>query len=334
MSENNSWSGIKSLAKLYGAKFPEVVAAQWALESGWGKHPNEGHNYFGLKSKSGGYKKFDSLEKCVHYLVSRWYLDYEGFKGINRAATRDECATLLREEGYAEDPNYSKKLIAIMEKAEPPAKPEDKKQVTDNSSKIKQAIKSVTGVFNTRVKTVNISQPDAVTCQSACIAMALGGSKTTQEIRRELNDVARIRRSIAGDPYVMQVVLKRYKKQLYTFDDNASLSEVREWLRNGEFLITHGWFTGSGHVICLDGVSIDQSNLSYKLNVKDPWSEFFAKTWSYGGSSNFYDGYYSSYCIYAACVKGTSRNNAAAIYRRGELDSSRKGAWIHRIMPG
>ena len=34
----NSWGGVKAAAKKAGAKFPEVVAAQWALESAWGEH--------------------------------------------------------------------------------------------------------------------------------------------------------------------------------------------------------------------------------------------------------------------------------------------------------
>jgi hypothetical protein len=35
----NSWEGVSLHAKRVGAKFPELVAAQWALESGFGKHP-------------------------------------------------------------------------------------------------------------------------------------------------------------------------------------------------------------------------------------------------------------------------------------------------------
>ena len=45
----NTWEGVQEAAKHFGAKFPEVVAAQWALESGWGKHTSGTYNYFGLK---------------------------------------------------------------------------------------------------------------------------------------------------------------------------------------------------------------------------------------------------------------------------------------------
>ena len=39
----NSWDGVIGAAKRAGAKYPECVAAQWALESGWGKHTSSAH---------------------------------------------------------------------------------------------------------------------------------------------------------------------------------------------------------------------------------------------------------------------------------------------------
>ena len=36
MADANSWEGVSLHAKRVGAKFPELVAAQWALESGFG----------------------------------------------------------------------------------------------------------------------------------------------------------------------------------------------------------------------------------------------------------------------------------------------------------
>jgi flagellum-specific peptidoglycan hydrolase FlgJ len=46
--------------------------------------------------------------------VTKWYKDYKGYKGVNRATTADECAQLLVKEGYATDPMYATKLINIM----------------------------------------------------------------------------------------------------------------------------------------------------------------------------------------------------------------------------
>ena len=127
----NTWKGVKAAAKVAGAKFPEVVAAQWALESGWGKHTSGKNNYFGLKGEGteretkefingkwiiikAGFIDFPDLQTCVTYLVDRWYRDYKNFKGVNRAVSREDCARLLQKEGYATDPSYPEKLIKLM----------------------------------------------------------------------------------------------------------------------------------------------------------------------------------------------------------------------------
>jgi len=128
---DNTWAGVKAAAKDAGAKYPEVVAAQWALESGYGKHTSGKNNYFGLKGSGteretkefingqwitirAGFIDFPDLKTCVSYLVDRWYRDYKTFKGVNRAVSREDCARLLQKEGYATDPSYPEKLIRLM----------------------------------------------------------------------------------------------------------------------------------------------------------------------------------------------------------------------------
>ncbi len=181
--------------------------------------------------------------------------------------------------------------------------------------------------YKTALKVSNFSQPDGYTCQSACIAMAVNDSDI-YGIRRKLEATG----LAAGDPAAMARVIKSYTTK-YKFESNASLNQVYDWLEAGEFLITHGWFTKSGHVICLDGMELNTQTLSHRLNVKDPWSEFDAKSWSYNNKGvKFYDGYYSSQCIYAACVAGSSAQSAKGIYNRGELDSARQGMWVHRFL--
>lgn len=130
---SNTWEGIQATAKYYGAKYPEVVTAQWALESGWGKHTSGNHNYFGLKGEGDivvtkefingkwitikdGFINFTSLPACVQYLIEHWYKDFGVYRGVNRATNRNECAHLLVEERYATDPDYATKLIQIMDK--------------------------------------------------------------------------------------------------------------------------------------------------------------------------------------------------------------------------
>jgi lysozyme len=175
----------------------------------------------------------------------------------------------------------------------------------------------------TQIKALNLSQPDSVTCQAACIGMAVG-DRDVQGIRRKLTA-----RGQAGDPAVMAAVIHSYGRP-YRYDGNASLAKVYDWLKAGEFLITHGWFTGSGHVICLDGLK--RASDSYLLDVKDPWSEFNPATWSYSKSSKFYDGFYSDRCIYAACVAGASVSDAKRLYRAGKVDTARGGMWVHRFL--
>lgn len=129
---SNTWDGIEAAAAAAGAKFPEVVAAQWALESAYGSACSGKNNYFGIKGTPGTlkttwedygngpvtikatFKDFATPYDCVKHLVDQWYKDYKGYKGVNRASTREDCAYLLKAEGYATDPIYPEKLCRLM----------------------------------------------------------------------------------------------------------------------------------------------------------------------------------------------------------------------------
>jgi hypothetical protein len=136
---SNTWEGVMQAAKAAGAKYPELVAAQWALESGWGKHTSGRHNYFGLKGEGSdcvtqevvngktitivdGFLDFADLGACVAYLVERWYKDWKGYKGVNRAADRNAAAQELQKQGYATDPAQPAKLIKLMDEKAPRSK--------------------------------------------------------------------------------------------------------------------------------------------------------------------------------------------------------------------
>jgi GH24 family phage-related lysozyme (muramidase) len=175
----------------------------------------------------------------------------------------------------------------------------------------------------TQVKALNLSQPDASTCQAACIGMAVG-DQDVAGIRRKL-----AARGTAGDTAVMAAVIREYGRS-YKYEANASLAQCYEWLKAGEFLITHGWFTGSGHVICLDG--LQRVSNAYRFDVKDPWSEFNVQTWRYDLGGKFFDGFYSDLLIYATCVASTSAGDAQSIYRQGRVDVNRGGMWVHRFL--
>jgi len=132
----NSWEGIRAAAQAAGARYPELVAAQWALESAHGKAPSGRNNYWGLKGSGtskptwevvngqkvdivASFLDFDTIGDGVEYLVSRWYRDFKDYKGVNNAASREDAARQLVAQGYATDPAYAKKLIALMDQHSP-----------------------------------------------------------------------------------------------------------------------------------------------------------------------------------------------------------------------
>jgi len=127
-----NWKAVEAVALEKGARWPQVVAAQWALESGWGKHTSGFNNFFGIKGTPGTahetreflngqwvtitdtFKDYQTPEDNIQDLIRMWYKDYKGFRGVNRANTWPECCNLLRVEGYATDPDYPNKLIRLI----------------------------------------------------------------------------------------------------------------------------------------------------------------------------------------------------------------------------
>ena len=130
-----NFASVKDYASKAGAKYPELVAAQWALESGYGKSPSGKNNYFGIKATSGEdatshqtwevrngknvtesarFKNFDTPQGSINEVVSKWHMNYGNYSGVNNAGSAFEAADMLRQQGYATDPAYSKKLQRIM----------------------------------------------------------------------------------------------------------------------------------------------------------------------------------------------------------------------------
>jgi hypothetical protein len=137
-----TWQQIESLAKTAGAKYPELVAAQWALESNWGKDTSGKNNFFGIKGTgtkcvtkefvngkeitiTDEFQDFATPAECVSYLIDRWYKNFKSYKGVNNAPNRDSAARDLVRQGYATDPKYAEKLIRLMN--------ENSKPVTDST---------------------------------------------------------------------------------------------------------------------------------------------------------------------------------------------------------
>jgi hypothetical protein len=169
-----------------------------------------------------------------------------------------------------------------------------------------------------------VAQPNAYTCQSSCIAKVVG-SNDVEGIRAALEAIGE-----PGSPDVMGQYLKS-RVQSYKFLVSGSLEDAKNALDDGCVVITHGWFTESGHVITLVGYESDPRTLSYRFIVDDPWKEFDFSSAQYIPNSDGNNVCYSSYGVYAYCVASSSYRNATQIYAEGKLLSSEKGAWLHII---
>lgn len=49
----DGFMAIRDAAEAAGIMHPDVIAAQWALETGWGKSESGKYNYWGVKAGNG-----------------------------------------------------------------------------------------------------------------------------------------------------------------------------------------------------------------------------------------------------------------------------------------
>ncbi len=64
------------------------------------------------------------------------------------------------------------------------------------------------------------------------------------------------------------------------FHPNATIEQIKQWLAGGNPVIVHGYFTASGHVICLIGYN-DRGFV-----VNDPYGEWFADGYVQNNADN------------------------------------------------
>ena len=129
-------------ARAMGIPHPEVIAAQWAVESDWGGLPTGKHNYFGIKAGNGDPNN-DSpgTVAWTHEVINgkkqrvqQKFADYESMDdairargqftatpggryeqaGYHTAQSPAQAIQALQKAGYATSPGYKKLLIDSM----------------------------------------------------------------------------------------------------------------------------------------------------------------------------------------------------------------------------
>ncbi|MBP0000165.1 MAG: C39 family peptidase [Cyanobacteria bacterium SID2] len=93
-----------------------------------------------------------------------------------------------------------------------------------------------------------------VTCVSMCMAYFGHPTKNSsgQQLEDELYQFMLDRGLSRHSPQDLQKLLQLYGYQ-DDFQADAKWDEVKAWLRQGKPIITHGWFTSSGHIVVILG---------------------------------------------------------------------------------
>lgn len=131
MEPTKFFNEVYQIAKKAGARFPELVASQAALESGWGKSPSGRNNFFGQKatsSQSGRdvrtresidgrtvrtvarFRDYNSIEESILDHIKKWEPKYATAKDARAAAQMLQSG----DKKYATDPEYVGKLTSIL----------------------------------------------------------------------------------------------------------------------------------------------------------------------------------------------------------------------------
>jgi len=121
---------IQNLGAINQFKAPNVMAAMWALESGYGESQSGKHNYFNIKAEPGQGTMMPSPEGDGRVYDS-WWRDYNSpnesaqdfialmgdaryAEGLAMAETPRQAIQAIIDAGYATDPNYVNKVVNIL----------------------------------------------------------------------------------------------------------------------------------------------------------------------------------------------------------------------------
>jgi flagellar protein FlgJ len=135
------WPHAKAAAEKLGLD-PEVLLAQAALETGWGKHVladqqgNSSNNYFNIKASAdwtgdtvplnalefrdgiavreqSQFKKYDSAEESFADFVATVQSRPRYARAVEQAPEAEAFISALQDAGYATDPQYAGKVMAV-----------------------------------------------------------------------------------------------------------------------------------------------------------------------------------------------------------------------------
>ena len=130
-TQKQFWDSVYKAAQAKGAKFPELVAAQAALESGWGSRESGRFNYFGQKAtrsqegrdvttqeEVGGrrvkmpqrFRDYNSIDESISDHLRLWQPKYAVAKDARAAARLLQTG----ERRYATDSKYVDKVEKIL----------------------------------------------------------------------------------------------------------------------------------------------------------------------------------------------------------------------------
>lgn len=119
----------------------------------------------------------------------------------------------------------------------------------------------------------NFNNPDGscnVTSLAMCLEfLSIPKRRSDVAFEDELYEYALDHNLDRKDPYDLAEIVRDYKAK-DAFDAHASINAVKKWLAAGNPVVTHGYFTGSGHIVVL--VGYDEKGFL----VHDPFGEWYA----------------------------------------------------------
>jgi hypothetical protein len=292
------WVQFREYGKIAGAKYPNLVAAQFALESGWGTALSAQHNYFGIKAAEGEsattsntrevingqsvymdepFKNFASPQDAVNHLVKQWYKDYKGYKGVNNAGDVYAAASMLKSEGYATDPNYAPHLQDLVR---------SNKQLMAEGGKVIEDVPYLNQRANNSDK---YGRPGDTQCYSTTMAM-WASQLTGKSLSSEEYNKVRSQYGISTEAYPQKKALADFGIDS-VLQTGQSWEDLRKEVRAGYPVPVGFKYKGSGHW----GMVVGYKNNGFV--VHDPFGQLnmggaWKKTNSAGDKTNGPGKYY------------------------------------------